>query len=181
MNTQLALVLPATAASNTVVINARFESGFAQQTKVARALSIAERTVRRYQERYAQDGMVGLGREADDRIFDRELTYLGLLDDAAPIFRDGCEVPGVGVLLALPCLIESGVLSIARKLYGDIGPAFYGLHTTLLTLMVMALLRIQRASVDSWDSTGRRSRPCAGSRAVWPPTTRPMSWARSAR
>ena len=300
MNTQLALVLPATAASNTVVINARctlrredercvivvgglpvhhyrgddlvaqayamvllVESGFAQQTEVARAFNIAERTVRRYQERYARDGMVGLGREAgwrrgrrrvsgkrlrhvetlqaqglsnraiaqrlgvtekairklvgpskrealeqlalvtpastqlsaspsmtpsaaaviappsdrsadettnvaeitavveesaednepvpmsldreaSDRTFDRQLAYLGLLDDAAPIFRDGSNVPGVGVLLALPCLIDSGLLSIARKLYGGIGPAFYGLRTTLLTLMLMALLRIQR-------------------------------------
>jgi hypothetical protein len=43
-----------------------------------------------------------------------------LLDDAAPIFRNGSQVPGVGVLLALPCLIESGVLRIARKLYGDV-------------------------------------------------------------
>jgi len=295
MNTQLALVLPATAASNTVVINARctlrrehdqclivvgglpvhhyrtddsvaqayamvllVESGFAQQTEVARAFSVAERTVRRYQERYAQDGMVGLGREAgwrpgrrrvsgkrlrhvetlqaqglsnraiaqrlgvtekairklvgpskreaveqlalvtpastqssaspsmtpsaaamietpadqsadattdladvagvvedpaeddepvplsldreaSDRTFDRQLAYLGLLDDAAPMFRDGSNVPGIGVFLALPCLIESGLLSIARKLYGGIGPAFYGLRTTLLTLMLMAL------------------------------------------
>jgi hypothetical protein len=32
------------------------ESGFSQPTEVARAFSIAERTVRRYQERYAQDG-----------------------------------------------------------------------------------------------------------------------------
>jgi transposase len=300
MNTQLALMLPATAASNTVVINARctlrrehdqclivvgglpvhhyrtddsvaqayamvllVESGFAQQTEVARAFSVAERTVRRYQERYAQDGMVGLGREAgwrpgrrrvsgkrlrhvetlqaqglsnraiaqrlgvtekairklvgpskreaveqlalvtpastqssaspsmtpsaaamietpadqsadattdladvagvvedpaeddepvplsldreaSDRTFDRQLAYLGLLDDAAPMFRDGSNVPGIGVFLALPCLIESGLLSIARKLYGGIGPAFYGLRTTWLTLMLMALLRIQR-------------------------------------
>jgi hypothetical protein len=60
------------------------------------------------------------------------------------MFRDGSNVPGIGVFLALPCLIESGLLSIARKLYGGIGPAFYGLRTTLLTLMLMALLRIQR-------------------------------------
>src|SRR5487761_2060093 len=300
MNTQLALVLPATGASNTIAINARctlrregeqcvvvvgglpvhhfrtedavaqayamvllVESGFAQQTEVARAFIVAERTVRRYQERYAHGGMVGLGREAgwrpgrrrvsgkrlrhvetlqaqglsnraiaqrlgvtekairklvgpskhealeqfalvtpastrssapppmtptaaaviasptdrsadatatlaedaalveehaedsepvpmsldreaSDRTFDRQLAYPGLLDDAAPIFRDGSQVPGVGVLLALPCLMESGLLSMARKLYGGIGPAFYGFRTTLLTLMLMALLRIQR-------------------------------------
>jgi transposase len=199
------------------------ESGFAQQTEVARAFRVAERTVRRYQERYAQDGMVGLGREAGwrrgrrrvsgrrlrhvetlraqglsnraiaqrlgvtekairkvmgasngealeqlvtagieepaednesvpmsldrkagDRTFDRQLVHLGLLDDAAPIFRDGTRLPGVRVLLALPCLIDSGLPSIARKLAGNIGPAFYGLRTTLLTLLLMALLRIQR-------------------------------------
>ena len=46
-------------------------------------------------------------------------------------------------LQALPCLLESG-LRISRKLYGEIGPAFYGLRTTLLTLLFMALLRIKR-------------------------------------
>jgi hypothetical protein len=50
----------------------------------------------------------------------------------------------VGVLLALPALVESGLLRISRKLYGEIGPAFYGLRTSLLTLLLMALLRIQR-------------------------------------
>jgi hypothetical protein len=88
---------------------------------------------------------MSLDREAGDRSFDRQLAYLGLLDDAVPIFRDGSHVPGVGVLLALPHLVHSGVLRIARKLYGEIGPAFYGLRTTLLTLFLMALLRIQRA------------------------------------
>src|SRR5437899_865067 len=87
---------------------------------------------------------MSLDHDASDRTFDRQLAYLGLLDDAAPIFRDGSQVPGVGVLLALPCLIESGLLRIARKLYGEIGPAFYGLRTTLLTLWLMALLRIKR-------------------------------------
>jgi Winged helix-turn helix len=99
MNTQLALELPSSASSTTVVISARctlraeedlrvivvgrlavyhycaadavaeayamvmlVESGFAQQTEVARAFRKSERTVRRQQERYAQTGMVGLGR-----------------------------------------------------------------------------------------------------------------------
>ncbi|MCI0366608.1 MAG: hypothetical protein L0219_22315 [Phycisphaerales bacterium] len=87
---------------------------------------------------------MSLDHDASDRTFDRQMAYLGLLDDAAPIFRDGAQVPGVGVLLALPYLVHSGLLQIARKLYGEIGPAFYGLRTTLLTLFLMALLRIQR-------------------------------------
>lgn len=87
---------------------------------------------------------MSLDRDASDRTFDRQLAYLGLLDDAAPLFRDGSSVPAVGVLLALPCVVESGLLRISRKLYGEIGPAFYGLRTTLLTLLLMALLRIKR-------------------------------------
>jgi transposase len=235
------------------------ESGFAQQTEVARAFARSERSVRRYQRRYAQGGMAGLGRavgwrrgrrrisnkrlrsiemlksqglssraiahrlgvsekairklvgarkgddsgqlafagfatapgkppvacvlsvtsagdaaggasaderagerdaiaapddgepvpmsldrDASDRSIDRQLAHLGLLDDAAPLFREGRSVPGIGVLLALPCLVESGLFRISRKLYGDTGPAFYGLRTTLLTLLFMALLRIKR-------------------------------------
>src|SRR5437660_873325 len=38
------------------------ESGFAQQTEVARAFARSERSVRRYQLRYAQGGMAALGR-----------------------------------------------------------------------------------------------------------------------
>jgi hypothetical protein len=82
--------------------------------------------------------------DASDRTFDRQLAHLGLLDDAAPLFREGSSVPGTGALLAVPCLVESGLFRISRKLYGEIGPAFYGLRTTLLTLLLMALLRIKR-------------------------------------
>jgi transposase len=82
--------------------------------------------------------------DAADRSIDRILAYLGKLSDATPLFRDGSQIPGAGVLLAIPVLIDSGIFDISRKLYGEIGPAFYGLRTTLLTLLFMALLRIQR-------------------------------------
>jgi transposase len=87
---------------------------------------------------------MSLDRDASDRSLDRQLAHLGLLDDAAPLFREGTSVPGVGVLLALPCLVEIGLFRISRRLYGEVGPAFYGLRTTLLTLLFMALLRIKR-------------------------------------
>jgi hypothetical protein len=95
----------------------------------------------------AEDGEpvpMSLDRDASDRTFDRQLAYFGLLDDAAPLFREGSAVHGVGVLIALPCLVESGLFGISRRLYGEVGPAFYGLRTTLLTLLLMALLRIKR-------------------------------------
>src|SRR4051812_14930315 len=79
-----------------------------------------------------------LDRDASDRTFDRQLAYFGLLDDAAPLFREGAAVHGVGVLIALPCLVESGLFGISRKLCGEVRPAFYGLRTTLLTLLLMA-------------------------------------------
>jgi transposase len=79
-----------------------------------------------------------------NRRADRLLACLGLLDDAAPLFRAGVRVPRAGVLLALPAIIDSGVLDIVRDIYGSIGPAFYGLRTTLVAMLLMALLRIKR-------------------------------------
>jgi hypothetical protein len=70
---------------------------------------------------------MSLDRDASDRTFDLQLAYLGLRDDAAPLFRENLSVPGVGALLALPCVIESGLFLISRKLYGEIGPAVYRL------------------------------------------------------
>jgi transposase len=79
-----------------------------------------------------------------DRRVDRLFAHLGLLDDAAPLFRPGLRIPGAGVLLALPALLDSGVLGVAREVYGSLAPAFYGLRTTIVTLLLMALLRIKR-------------------------------------
>lgn len=79
-----------------------------------------------------------------NRVWDRLLACCGDLDDAAPIFADAQAVPGAGVLCALPVLVASGIFRIAHKLYGEIGPAFYGLRTTLVTLLLMALWRIKR-------------------------------------
>ena len=80
-----------------------------------------------------------------DRRGDRLMAYLGFLDDdAAPLFRFGTRVPGAGVLIALPALVHSGVFHCAREIYGSIGPAFYGLRTSILALLLMALLRIKR-------------------------------------
>ncbi len=79
-----------------------------------------------------------------DRSLDRLLAAMGRLEDAAPMFAQADNVAGAGVLLAIPSLVASGVLSIARKLYGTIGPAFYGLRTTLVAYILLALLRIPR-------------------------------------
>ena len=57
---------------------------------------------------------------------------------------DGERIPRAGVLLALPALMHSGVVDIAREVYDSIGPAFDGLRTTVVALVFLALLRIKR-------------------------------------
>ena len=79
-----------------------------------------------------------------NRSGDRLMAALGLLEDAAPLFGSQTNVPRAGVLLALPPLVHSGVFECADQIYGAIGPAFYGLRTSLLTLLLMALWRIKR-------------------------------------
>jgi hypothetical protein len=79
-----------------------------------------------------------------DRSADRLLARLGLLEDAPPLFGSAPAVPRAGVLLALPVLIASGIFECAQTIYGSLGPAFYGLRTSLLTLLLMALWRIKR-------------------------------------
>src|SRR5664280_41165 len=87
---------------------------------------------------------MSLDSDPANRVWDRLLACFGLLDDAAPVFGNGKAVPGAAVLGAVPVLVASGVFRIAHKVYGEIGPAFYGLRTTLLTLLLMALWRVQR-------------------------------------
>ena len=79
-----------------------------------------------------------------DRSMDRLLAAMGLLEDAAPVFAPAESLPRAGVLLAIPALVASDVLPVARQIYGSIGPAFYGLRTTLVAYILLALLRIPR-------------------------------------
>jgi transposase len=79
-----------------------------------------------------------------DRSMDRLLAAMGLLDDALPVFAPARGLPRAGVLLAIPVLVAAGLLSTAEKIYSSIGPAFYGLRTTLVAYVLLALLRIPR-------------------------------------
>ena len=85
-----------------------------------------------------------LDRDPKYRVLDRLLARLGKLEDAQPIFTPSRRIPHAGVLLAVPALTQSGIFSVAQEVYGHIGPAFYGLRTTMMALLLMALLRIKR-------------------------------------
>lgn len=88
----------------------------------------------------------GLSLDSDpaNRVLDRLLARLGKLDDAQPLFNPGKRIARAGVLLAVPALVQSGIFSVAQEIYGSIGPSFYGLRTTILSLLLLALLRIKR-------------------------------------
>ena len=91
-----------------------------------------------------ESSAVSLDTDPSHRRADRLLARLGLLEDAPPLFGSATAIPRAGVLLALPVLVASGVFDCAQKIYGNLGPAFYGLRTSLLTLLLMALWRIKR-------------------------------------
>jgi len=83
-------------------------------------------------------------RDPLNRFGDRALARLGLLEDARPLFADADELPRAGVLLAVPLLVLSGIPHIFHEVYRSLGPAFYGLRTTIVSLFLFALLRIKR-------------------------------------
>ena len=82
--------------------------------------------------------------DPSDRSGDRALAAAGALHDAPPLFGDAEAVPEAGVLLAVPAIVESGVLDSFRETYGTLGPAFHGLRTMVMTTLFMLLLRIRR-------------------------------------
>jgi hypothetical protein len=86
---------------------------------------------------------ISIDEDPGDRSVDRVLARMGLLDDAVPVFCERAKVSFAGFLLAVPAVVSSGVFEVAKKIYGSIGPSFYGLRTTLLTLLMMAILRIK--------------------------------------
>jgi len=79
-----------------------------------------------------------------DRSADRFLARLGLLTDAEPMFAPVERLPRLGVLLAIPLLLTSGLVESFKRTYTGLGPAFYGLRTTVVCLFILALLRIKR-------------------------------------
>ena len=77
---------------------------------------------------------------------ERVLARWGLLGEGAgPVFTPGARYPLAGLLLALPALDDTGLLQVAREIYGQLKNGFYGLTATLLTLVFLALAGEPRA------------------------------------
>ena len=77
------------------------------------------------------------------RTVERLLAACGKLVEAAPEFQPAEAVPGSGVLLALPALLEQGLLEVTEGVFGRLRNGFYGLRAVLLTLAFMGLLRLR--------------------------------------
>jgi hypothetical protein len=149
----------------------QYESGYADQNDLARSFGYPTRTLRSATERFCasrpkisdspsnqiplsvapplqrQEPVAKTATQSFDlnplnRSMDRLLAALGQLDDARPLFAPAQNLPRAGVLLAIPALVASGLVPVAEKIYGSLHPSFYGLRTTLVAYVLLALLRI---------------------------------------
>jgi hypothetical protein len=77
------------------------------------------------------------------RTLDRALARIGKLEEAPPRFEPAEAVGGAGVLLALPALLDEGLLEVGEVVYGKLRNGFFGLRSVLLTFAFMALRRIK--------------------------------------
>lgn len=77
------------------------------------------------------------------RTIERTAAAAGQLREAAPCFEATEAAAAAGVLLALPALLQQGLLEVSEKVYGALNNGFFGLRSTLLVLAFMSLLRIK--------------------------------------
>ncbi len=104
-------------------------------------------------ERNAEDSAAVLG-VATTRVVERVLAARGKLEEARPEFEPSSSVANGGALLALPAMIELGLLEVGEKVYGSLRNGFYGLRSTLLCLGFMALLRIRNPERMQFEAPG---------------------------
>ncbi|MGH9880119.1 MAG: putative transposase, partial [Pyrinomonadaceae bacterium] len=84
-------------------------------------------------------------REAvEPRTIERALAAVGLIQQADTRLVSGRDLRCLGALVAIPLLMETQLLEVAERVYGRMRNGFYGLTSTMLTLFLMALLRIKR-------------------------------------
>ena len=104
-------------------------------------------------ERNARDAKSPFG-IATERTLDRVLARAGKLDEAPPEFKASMAVANGGMLLALPALLELGLLDVTENIYGSLKNGFYGLKSTVLGLAFMALLRVRNPEQMQFEAPG---------------------------
>lgn len=104
-------------------------------------------------ERSAQDAAASLG-VATTRVLDRALAAVGKIEEAPAEFTPSLSVANAGALLALPTMLDLGLLDVGEKVYGSLRNGFYGLRSTLLCMGFMALLRIRNPERMQFEAPG---------------------------
>lgn len=104
-------------------------------------------------ERNARDAAAPLG-VATTRVLDRALAARGKLVEAEPQFEASSSVANAGALLALPAMLQLGLLEVGENVYGGLRNGFYGLRSTLLCMGFMALLRIRNPERMQFEAPG---------------------------
>ena len=79
---------------------------------------------------------------ATTRSLERVAAAMGELGSAPAEFQTNCDVSKGGVLLALPALLATGLLSHSRSLY-TLPNGFYGIESIFLLLAFLALARVR--------------------------------------
>jgi hypothetical protein len=80
-----------------------------------------------------------------DRDAERAAARWGKLPHAEPVFAPAARVPLAGLLLAIPALEATGLLSCATTVFGSLRNGFYGLDTMLVEGVLRALAGEPRA------------------------------------
>lgn len=91
---------------------------------------------------------------ATTRTLDRVLAAAGKMEEAVPEFKPSSSVANAGALMALPTMVDLGLLEVGEKVYGSLRNGFYGLRSTLLCLGFMALLRIRNPERMQFEAPG---------------------------
>lgn len=104
-------------------------------------------------ERNAEDIAAPLG-VATTRVLDRVLAAVGKIEEAAPEFTPASSVSNAGALVALPAMLDLGLLEVGERVYGSLRNGFYGLRSSLLCLGFMALLRIRNPERMQFEAPG---------------------------
>jgi len=76
------------------------------------------------------------------RVVERAGVAMGLLDEAPARFEHARDVPGAGVLCALPALLAGGLLKYAGEMF-SLPKGFYGVAQIFILMGFMALSRIK--------------------------------------
>jgi transposase len=80
-----------------------------------------------------------------DRSGERAAARWGQMTHAEPVFAPAARVPLAGLLLAIPALEATGLLSCATTVFGQLRNGFYGLDTMLVEGVLRALAGEPRA------------------------------------